>query len=187
MTLELLRYTVFVVFVGATGIALGSWAVRTRRINPFSPVARVIRQISDPVLLPIERWQHRRGGNPQHAPWWLLGFAVVGGIVLITLAEWLLTQAARAAGAARGGPRGLLRLAVYYAGQLVLLAIIVRVVASWLGAFRYNKWMRPVYLLTDWVVEPLRRIIPPIGMIDLSPIIAWFAIRLVLGWLMQVL
>lgn len=184
---DLLRYGVFAVFVGATLIAVGSWAVRTRLINPFGTPARLMRQISDPILLPIERWQHRRGGNPQAAPWWLLGGAVVGGIVVITLADWLALQFARAAGATRGGPRGLFRLVVYYAGQAVLLAIIIRVIASWLGVFRYNRWMRPVYALTDWVIEPLRKIIPPLGPIDITPIIAWFGIRIVLDWLLRVM
>jgi uncharacterized protein YggT (Ycf19 family) len=36
-------------------------------------------------------------------------------------------------------------------------------------------------------VEPLRRIIPPLGMFDLSPLVAWFAIRILLGWLMRVI
>src|SRR5260370_23579631 len=38
--------------------------------------------------------------------------------------------------------------------------------------------------LTDWLVEPIRRVVPPIGMFDLSPILAlvvlWF-----LRWLLM--
>jgi len=185
--LELLRYVVFAAFVVSALIAVGSWAVLTRRISPFSGVARLIRTLTDPIINPTERWVHRRGGNPQHAPWWLLGVVVVGGILLITVAQWLLTQFARASFAANGGPRGVLRLAVYYAGQLVLIALIVRVIASWFGAFRFSPWMRPVYFLTDWMIKPLRKIIPPIGMIDLTPLVAWIALRVVLSWLMRVL
>jgi YggT family protein len=32
--------------------------------------------------------------------------------------------------------------------------------------------MRPVYALTDWLVEPIRRVVPPLGMFDLSPFVA---------------
>lgn len=177
----------FAAFVASTVIAFGSWAVRTRRISPFSGTARLIRTLTDPVIQPVERWLLRQGGNPQHAPWWLLGITVVGGILLITVAQWLVAQLARASFAAHSGPRGLLRLAVYYLGQLVLIALIVRVIASWFSVFRYSRWMRPVYLLTDWIVQPLRRIIPPLGMIDITPLVAWFAIRIVLSWLMGVL
>lgn len=184
--LELLRYVVFAAFVVSGVIAVGSWAVRTRRINPFSGGARLIRTLTDPVINPMERWVHRRGGNPQHAPWWLLGVVVVGGILLVTVAQWLVAQFARASFATNAGPRGLVRLAVYYAGQLVLIALIVRVIASWFGAFRFNPWMRPVYVLTDWMIKPLRRIIPPIGMIDITPLVAWIVLRVVLSWLMRI-
>ena len=173
--LEELRYAVFAAFVASLAVAVGSWAVRTRRISPFSGAARLIRSLTDPII------------NPQHAPWWLLGIVVVGGIPLITVAQWLVAQLARASFAANAGPRGVLRLAVYYLGQLVLIALIVRVIASWFGAFRFSRWMQPVYFLTDWIIQPLRRIIPPLGMIDITPLVAWFALRIVLNWLMGVL
>jgi YggT family protein len=41
--------------------------------------------------------------------------------------------------------------------------------------------------VTDWVIEPLRKIVPPIGMIDITPIVAWFAIQLLLSGIMRVL
>ncbi len=185
--LDFLRYAVFAVFIAGGVVALGSWAVRSRRINPFSGVARFIRALTDPVIDPIERWQLKRGGNPQHAPWWLLGATVVGGILVITVAQWLADQLVRTSFAWQTGPRGLLRLAVYYLGQLVLIALIVRVVASWFGVFGYSRWMRPVYWLTDWIIQPLRKIVPPFGMIDVTPLVAWLLIRIVLSWLMRVL
>lgn len=185
--LDLLRYAVFAAFVASALIALGSWAVRTRRISPFSGLARLIRTLTDSIIDPTERWVLQRGGNPQNAPWWLLGAAVVGGIVLITLAQWLAAMGARVSFAAQTGPRGLLRLVVYYAGQVVLIALIVRVIASWFGLGRYNRWMRPFYALTDWIVEPLRKIIPPFGMIDISPLVAWIGLRIALSLVMRVL
>ncbi|MBI2615413.1 MAG: hypothetical protein HYW52_07040, partial [Gemmatimonadetes bacterium] len=114
---DLLRYAVFAVLVLSAVIALGSWAVRTRRISPFSGAARLIRTLTDPIINPMERWVLRRGGNPQHAPWWLLGLVVVSGILVITVAQWLVVQLGRASFAATAGPRGVLRLAVYYLGQ----------------------------------------------------------------------
>lgn len=185
--LDALRYTVFAAFAASAVIAVGSWAVRTRRVSPFSGAARLIRTLTDPIINPTERWVLRRGGNPQHAPWWLLGAVVVGGIIVITVGEWLAVLLARTSMAVRTGPRGLLRLLVYYAGQAVLIALIVRVIASWLGLFRFSPWMRPVYFLTDWIINPLRKVIPPLGMIDITPLVAWLGLRMVLSWLMRVL
>lgn len=186
--LDVLRYAVFAVVAGAAIIAFGSWAARTRRMNPFSTTGQLLRRVSDPVLAPLETWLHRRGGNPQNAGWWLLGVSIVGGILLVTLAEWLVVLGARVSGAAARGPRGILRLAVYYAGQLVIVALIARVIGSWFGVGRYNRWMRPAYRLTDWLVEPLRRIVPPFGMIDASPLVAFLLLQfLILPLLLSVL
>jgi YggT family protein len=38
--------------------------------------------------------------------------------------------------------------------------------------FRYSRWIRPAYILTDWFVEPIRRIVPTAGALDLSPLVA---------------
>jgi len=63
----------------------------------------------------------------------------------------------------------------------------VRVIGSWFGAFRYSRWMRPAYALTDWLVEPLRRILPPFGMMDVSPLAAWFVLWVLRQLLLSVL
>ncbi len=188
LVLELVRYVVFGVFALSALVALGSWAVRTRRINPFSSLGQTTRKLTDPVLEPIEHWVLKRGGNPQNAGWWLLGISVAGGIVLVTLTQWLAFQMVSIAAAAASGPRGLLRLAVYSAGQLVTFALVARVIGSWFGVGRYNRWMRPAYKLTDWIVEPLRKIVPRMGMIDITPLVAWFLIQflllpLLMSWL----
>jgi len=186
-TLLVIRYAVFAVFLSASLIALGSWALRERRINPFGRLAGIIRGISEPVIKPVELWQLRRGGNPQNAPWWLLGGTVAGGIVLITGAEWLAGVFVRVSAAAATGPRGIVRLAVLFAGQVVIWSLLIRVVATWFGAGRFNKWIGWTYRLTDWIVEPLRRVIPPIGMIDITPIIAFFLLQVLLGIVLRVI
>jgi YggT family protein len=177
---DLFRYGVFLFFALSAAVAFGSWAVRTRRINPFSTLGQVLRRTTDPIIVPLETWLLRRGGNPQNAGWWLLGVSVVGGIVAITIAEWLVLQVVQMGGATQRGPRGVLRLLVYYAGQIVVIALIVRVVGSWFGVGRFTRWMRPAYALTDWIVEPLRKIIPPFGMVDIAPLVAF----VVLEWLL---
>lgn len=180
---EVLRYTVFGVFVLSSAAAVASWAVRTRRISPFSKVAHLIRRTTDPVLDPIETWLLRRGGNPQNAEWWLLGGALAGGIIVITLAGWLGNQFALLTSAGRRGPFTLIRVAVYYAGQVVTLAIFIRVIGSWFGVGPENRLMRLMYHLTDWIIQPLRRVIPRIGMIDITPIVAFFLVQILVGLL----
>ena len=74
----LLRPVVFGAGVVTAAAAALSYAVRTRRIQPFSAVARCGRERVDPVLIaPLERRLLRAGGTPYAAPWWTLAAVVV--------------------------------------------------------------------------------------------------------------
>jgi YggT family protein len=184
---DVLRLAVLVISGAALLVALGSWAVTTRRISPFSRLARLIRAVSDPTLLPVERWLVTRGRNPQDAPWWLLGIVVVGSILGLTVFQWLWATVADLAAAGRSGPRNTIRLLIYLSVQLVLFALIARVVGSWFGAGRFNRWLRPAYLITDWIVEPLRRFIPPIGIVDITPLAAWLLLQILLSIILRLI
>jgi YggT family protein len=78
-------------------------------------------------------------------------------------------------------------LAVVGITSVLLLAIIVRVIGGWLGAGRYTRWMRPFYLLTNWLIEPIRRRLPAFGPIDLSPLLAYVLVLVIRNLLLNVL
>lgn len=66
--------------------------------------------------------------------------------------------------------------------------LIARILLSWVKHDPYHPIIRFIYQVTDPVLDPLSRVIPPIGMIDISPIIAFFILemvrKLVLGLLL---
>jgi len=171
-----LRYVVFAAFAASALVALASWLVRTRRISPFGALGRTLRSASDPLIRPVETRLVRAGGNPAHAGWWLVVAVAAAGVLLVTLGNWLVETAYGVAAAFSGGPRAAIALAVIVAYKIIVVALVVRVLASWLGYFRYSRWLRPAYALTDWVVEPIRRVLPPTGGLDWSPLAAWLAL-----------
>jgi YggT family protein len=185
--IPLLRYAVLAAAGAAVLGAGAAMAVQARTINPFGRAARAIRAVTDPVLAPIERRLLRAGGNPQNAPWWLAGAAIVGGIVLVTAVEWAAGQALVLAGAASAGPGYAFRLVVDWAFNLVMLALVIRIIGSWIGASRYSRWMRPFVWLTEWLLAPLRRVVPPVGRFDLTPLVAWILLQLARGWVLRAL
>jgi YggT family protein len=159
-------------------ICLFDWAVRTRRINPFNRVARFFRGSVDPLMLPVERVILRAGGAPASAPWWALVAFAVFGIALITVLEFLgdiFYQVAVVSGQPSQAPMLLLS----WAFALLKVALMVRVLSSWFPISPHSKWIRWSFLLTDWLIKPLRRVIPLLGMIDITPIVAWFLIGLI--------
>jgi len=177
--LRALRLAVLLAAALATVAALAAEAVRNRRISPFGRTARAIRRLTDPLLVPIERRLLRTRMNPLHAPWWLVGMTLFGGILLLTLVEWVAIQAYTATQAAAHGSRGVLALALDWGFGLLGLALIVRVIGSWLGATRYTPWMKPFVLATEWLLAPLRRVVPSFGMFDVTPLVAWLLVQVV--------
>jgi YggT family protein len=89
--------------------------------------------------------------------------------------------------AAAAGSRGVLFIVVNWTFTLLGLALIVRVVGSWIGASRYTPWMRPFVVATEWFLAPLRRIIPSFAMLDITPLIAWFLLQFVRSLVLRAL
>lgn len=172
------RYAVFGIVALAALAAVGSWLVRTRRISPFSALGRGLRTATDPIVGPVERRLVRMGGNPVHAGGWLVVLCAVGGIVFLSVFGWLLTTFRMTQAAAMGGPRAMAILLIDLVYRVLVLALLVRVIGSWFGVHRYSRWIRPFYVLTDWLVEPIRRLIPSLGPFDISPLVAWAALWL---------
>jgi YggT family protein len=159
-------------------VCILDWLVRTRRINPFNPVARFIRQTVDPLILPMEKRVVRAGGLPSSAPWWTLAIAVVVGILLITALDFIAGQIVGAWAALNSGPRGLFVLLVQWTFLILRAALLIRVVISWLPISPYSPWVRWSFSLTEPFLRPLRSIIPTLGMFDITPLVAYFVLGL---------
>ena len=157
------------------------WAVRTRRLNLFGPTARFTRSKVDPFIAPIERRVVAAGGNPASAPLWALAAVVIGGILIINLLDFVRGETLGLMLAVQSGPAGILRLIVSWAFDFLRIALLVRVVSSWLPVSPYSKWIRWSYVVTEPFLKPLRQVIPSLGMIDITPLIAYFLIGFIQG------
>jgi YggT family protein len=175
--IALVRVALFALAAVMLVIFTVDWLVRTRRLSPFGAVARFFRRVVDPLLEPVERRVVRAGGLPSAAPWWALVTVVAGGILLVLLLQAARGVVAEAMFASRS-PRDLFRMIVEWTFGLLRLALIVRVIASWLRLSPYAWWLRWCVVLTEWFLRPLRRVVPPLGMMDVSPIVAIFALWL---------
>lgn len=184
----LITYSAFIDVVARILLGLGvlagvvcviDWAIRTRKIGPFSGVARFFRRTVDPLLRPVEATIVRRGGQPSSAPLWVfLGIAVAGIVILwlLRLIGGLLQQVS----VASSEPRLIPILLAEWALQFLYVAVLVRVFSSWLPISPYSRWIRWSYVITEWLLAPMRRIIPSFGAIDVSPLGA-----LLLIWIAQ--
>ncbi len=62
------------------------------------------------------------------------------------------------------------------------IIIFARVIISWLPQYRYSQIGVIIFNLSEPILRPIQNLIPPMGMIDLSPMIA-----IIVLWIAQVI
>lgn len=177
--LVILRTALLSIAVVFAAICVLDWAVRTRKISPFNAVARFCRSTVDPFIAPIEKRVVRAGGSPASAALWALVAVVVGGILLLTLVDIVRLEVVRSIIAAQAGSAGIFHLLVSWTFTLLKAAIIVRVISSWLPISPYSPWVHWSYRLSEPVLQPLRRIVPVLGGLDITPIVAYILLGII--------
>ncbi len=187
VVLGVLRYALVALAALFALLCLLDWAVRTRRVNLFGATARFARSKIDPMIAPIERRVVSAGGTPASAPLWALVAVVVGGILLITVLDFIRGELFGMMFAVQSGPAGILRLIVSWAFDFLRIALMVRVISSWLPISPYSGWIRWAYAVTEPILRPLRQVIPSLGVIDITPIIAYFLIGFIQGAVLHLL
>ena len=187
MVLGIVRLALVAMAAVLAVFCLIDWAVRTRRVNAFGSMARFARSKIDPLISPIEKRVLSAGGNPASAPLWALAAVVIGGILIISLLDFIRGELLMIVFASQGGPGGIFKLLVSWAFDFLQIALLVRVVSSWLPISPYSKWIHWSYVVSEPILRPLRQIIPSMGMMDITPIIAYFIIRLIQGAVLRLL
>jgi uncharacterized protein YggT (Ycf19 family) len=168
-----LRAAALLAFAVSLIILATQWAVRRKLIRQAAWWPLFVRRTCGAFLRPIERRLTAGGQNPADAGLWLLGIVVVASLLALTVYRWLLATVLLLVSMREAGVEAWLRLLFGAATTLLMAAIVARVAGLWLGLGRYHRWMRVAYRLTDWLIEPIRRRLPPTGMLDLSPLVAY--------------
>lgn len=74
----------------------------------------------------------------------------------------------------------LLATAINYTVNIINIIIFIRVLLSWLAPYTHNDFTDVVYAVSEPILKPFRMIFPVgYSRIDISPILAYFAINLI--------
>jgi YggT family protein len=146
-------------------------------VNPFTWHARNVRRATDPVLAPARAILMGMRLDPSVAPLIVVVFILVAGYLLVQVAGTLLNTVAGVLFATTSHRPDMTIAIVGYLlfGLIGLynLAIIVRIVFVWIGMSYANPWNKLLVKITEPLLAPLRRLVPMVGMFDISPIIAF--------------
>lgn len=141
------------------------------RADFYNPVSQFIITVTNPPLRILRRFIPGWGGIDLSS--------VVLMLALSMVKSWLIFSVVGRSTTFQG-------LLVYSIGELLQLAlyififaILIRVVLSWIAPHQgYNPALRLLYDLTEPLMAPARRLIPPIAMLDISPIVVFIFLYL---------
>jgi YggT family protein len=147
------------------------------RADFYNPVCQFLVKVTNPALAPLRRVIPAIGRLDTAALVLMLALEILGVWVVSRIASSPLT------------PAHIVLFSITKLLATLLMTyfflIIAAVILSWVGANLRHPVIPLVYQLTEPVMRPIRKVIPPIAGIDLSPVFALIGIRfllLLLGW-----
>jgi len=82
---------------------------------------------------------------------------------------------------------GIIHALIKYGVGILIVAMIIRVFASWFGADERFAFIRFLARMTDPFITPIRRVVRPVGVMDMSFLIAFFFLITIQILLLQAL
>lgn len=163
------------IYLLSTLLQLAAFLMLTRfllqwvKADFYNPVSQAVVRFTNPLLMPLRKILP---GNNN------LDFAALVMVLVLILIKavfisWL-------SGFSINGPM-MLMLAVRSLASMLLdylfWAIMIRVLLSWVAPDPYNPFVQVIAQLTEPVMAPARRLLPPMGGMDLSPILVLILIQ----------
>ena len=153
--------TLFSLYIGAVLIR---FLLALSRANFYNPLSQFLVKITNPVLVPLRRLIPAIGKLDTAAIVLALGLKVIQVLLLVAL---------------QGSDASLPVVLVYAVVDLLrtviniyIFALIIQAVLSWVGNSYGNPLADVLHSLTNPLLRPIRNVVPTIGRVDLSPMVA---------------
>lgn len=141
------------------------------RADFYNPLSQFIVKITTPALRPLRRI----------IPGW--GGVDIASLVLMLLLQGLAVWLIFMLGGRAIDPLNLVIIAVAQlvdlAFSVFIFAILIQAILSWITPGTYNPVTSVLFSLTEPVLRPIRRVIPPVSGFDLSPLVAILGLQVI--------
>ena len=143
------------------------------RVDFYNPLAQFLVKITSPALKPIRRFVRGYKGIDWSSVILMIilksvqisviavlvsgRFPVITGLLVISIAE-------------------ILKLIIY----IFMVSVFIQVILSWVSPGTYNPITLILYQLTEPIMRPARRVIQPVGGLDLSPLLVIIVLQLMI-------
>ena len=150
-------------------------------LNPFAWTSRTLHRLSDGFVIPVRGGLRQLGMDPKFAPLAVILVVILLGYYLLSLVRTIASTVSGVWMSVQSGSGfAVVGFILYGLLSIYLLLIIIRIVFSWGRVSYRNRLMKFLVDVTEPLLGPLRRMIPPLGWIDISPIVA-----ILIVWLFQ--
>lgn len=139
------------------------------RADFYNPIVQVLGRLTDPVMRPLSRLLPS------------LGRVNLAGVVALYVIQFIGLVILVVLSGRTPDPLVLVLLTVMRLVRMLLvlymILILVGVILSWVGQGARHPIVPLIYQLTDPVLAPIRRVLPGLGGLDLSPLVALIGIQ----------
>lgn len=176
---DAVHYVLSFVLQAASFLFLARFLLQACRVDFYNPISQGVVKMTDPVLKPIR-----------------LALPAYRNIDLAALIAAIVCQIAllMAISALQGGFTGGIVLMVIagvlqvamLAIRIFWIAIMISILASWIAPGNYHPALQLLHQITEPLLAPARRLLPPMGGLDFSPIVVFLILGLLLRMLPQI-
>ncbi|MBI4694241.1 MAG: YggT family protein [Gammaproteobacteria bacterium] len=167
--LVFLLNTVFGLYIGAVMLRL---ILQLVRADFYNPLCQAIVKVTNPLVRPLRRYIPAVGRIDSSSVLLLVVLQIINTCLLMLLVGHSIR------------PPGLLVLAIAELLSkgiyLYIFGIFIAVVASWIAPGTYNPVLGVVESVIAPLLRPVRRRLPTLGGLDLSPLVVLLGLQLVL-------
>jgi YggT family protein len=182
LVLPIIQYIVIGVVMAVVVLMLLRLLITYLDPNPFGTIGRLaykLRRFTDRMVQPSTDFLFKLNITTKIAPLLtILVFCIFGYFALRLFGDVFFTIDGITVSAVSGNIIRIVGFLLYGLLGIYSLLIVMRIIFSWFMSFM-NPLMRFLSRLTDPILVPFRRLMPPVMMFDISPIIVLF----ILGFL----
>lgn len=174
--LDFLLTTLFQLYIA---VLLLRFLLQWVRADFYNPLSQFVVKVTTPLVRPLRRVIPGLGG-------WDLATLLVAYLVTVIQVFLVGTHISQFAipGMLDGQTLNLFTIALVslvdvfaIIVSIFLVAIIIQAISSWVNPGNYNPVTALLYKLTEPLLRPARRLLPPISGIDLSPMLVLLALQ----------
>ncbi|PRY68171.1 YggT family protein [Halomonas ventosae] len=149
--------------------------LQASRADYYNPISQSVVKVTQPAVRPFQGFLGPVMGRFDLAT--LATAFVIKAVAIIVILQIAGFGMAPIAGVAIGAVAAIANAIL----KIYFFALIVMIILSWVAPQASHPGALLVMQLVEPIMAPVRKVIPPLGMIDLSPIVVFIAISLIDG------